>query len=90
LIGLKAAEQDADRQTEYTIQLPNATESLERLRIVREIPDRIFGKEDAQTKAADVLSALVDLIGQQVSHFAILQNRTKLEQKLGCLIRVPN
>jgi hypothetical protein len=57
---------------------------------VREIPDRIFGKEDAQAKAADVLTALVDLIGQQVSHFAILQNRTKFEQKLGCLPRMSN
>jgi hypothetical protein len=55
---------------------------MERLRIVQDIPPRFFSKDKAQAKAASVLSALVNLIGQQVSHFAILQNRTKLEQKL--------
>ena len=57
---------------------------------MKDIPERFFGKEKAQAKAADILSALVDLIGQQVSHFAILQNRTRIEQGLGYFfIRVP-
>jgi hypothetical protein len=56
---------------------------MERLRIIQDIPARFFLKEIAQAKAAAVLGALVNLIGQQVSHFAILQNRTKIEQGLG-------
>jgi hypothetical protein len=63
--------------------LQSATESLERLRIVQDIPTQFFRKDKAQVKAAAVLSALVNLIGQQVAHFAILQNRTKIEQGLG-------
>jgi len=55
---------------------------------MKDIPDRFFGKEKAQAKAADILSALVDLIGQQVSHFAILQNRTRIEQGLGYFLQV--
>jgi len=56
---------------------------------MKDIPERFFGKEKAQAKAADILSALVDLIGQQVSHFAILQNRTRIEQGLGYLLQEP-
>jgi len=55
---------------------------------MKDIPERFFGKEKAQAKAADILSALVDLIGQQVSHFAILQNRTRIEQGLGYFLPV--
>jgi hypothetical protein len=65
------------------MQLQSATESMERLRIVQDIPPRFFLKEIAQAKAATVLTGLVNLIGQQVSHFAILQNRTKIERGLG-------
>jgi hypothetical protein len=56
---------------------------------MKDIPERFFGKEKAQAKAADILSALVDLIGQQVSHFAILQNRTRIEQGLGYFLQAP-
>jgi hypothetical protein len=38
---------------------------------IQDIPARLFLKEIAQAKAATVLSALVNLIGQQVSYFAI-------------------
>lgn len=63
--------------------MQDATESLNRLRIVKDIPERFFGKDKAQAKAADILTALVNLIGQQLSYFAILQNRTHIEQRLG-------
>jgi hypothetical protein len=74
---------DFDRRKDYEQQLQNATESIERLRIVKDIPERFFWKDKAQARAADILSALVNLIGQQVSYFAILQDRTKIEQGLG-------
>jgi len=56
---------------------------------VKDIPQRFFGKEQSQAKAGDILSALVNVIGEQVSYFAILQNRTRIEKGLGDLLQVP-
>ena len=58
-------------------------ESIERLRVVKNISERFLGKEDAQAKAIDALSALVNLVSGQIAHFAILKSRTTVEQGLG-------
>lgn len=63
--------------------MQDATETIERLRIVKDIPREICVQEKAQAKAADLLTAVVNLIGKQVAHFAILKNRTTLERKFG-------
>ena len=76
-------EVDSERRKEYEAQLDDAVKCIERLRIVKEIPQRFFGKEDAQIKAAEILSALVNFIGEQIAHFAILKCRTKVEQGIG-------
>jgi hypothetical protein len=79
----QAIETNSDRQEALPRQLHEASKTIQRLRIVKDIPNEYFEKKTAQVKASDLLTAIVNLIGQQLCHFAILKNRTKAEQKFG-------
>jgi hypothetical protein len=52
---------------------------------VKDIPKRYWDETKAQAKTMDIFAAILNLIGQQLSHFAILQKHSKVMQKTGSL-----
>jgi len=69
--------------------LQQAIEAIERLRIVKEIPKGYWDDQKAQGKTMDILAAILNLIGQQLSHFTILKNQPEGIQKAGDFMLLP-
>jgi hypothetical protein len=76
---------NSERREEFSKQLQQATETIERLRIVKDIPKRYWDETKVQAKTMDIFAAILNLIGQQLSHFAILQKHSKVIQTTGSL-----
>ena len=82
---IKAIKARSERREEFTKQLKQATGTLERLRIVKDIPKGYSDDICTQAKTMDILAAIVNLIGQQLSYFTMLQKRPQVLQKTGNL-----
>ena len=62
-------EDDSDRKAAFDNELANIQISLRRLRLHAHVPERFkYAKEETQVCVLDVLSAMLDLMGQQLSH----------------------
>jgi len=60
---------EADRKAAFEVELTDIQLYLQRLRVHASVPERLqIVRQDIQVNVVEVLSAMMDLIGQQLSH----------------------
>lgn len=68
-VCLQLLEDDSDRKAAFENELGGIQIALQRVTVHAHVPKRFPQvKEDLQVRALDVLSAVLDLIGRQLSH----------------------
>lgn len=79
---------DTDRKRAMEQQLEDGKEEIQRLKLVKEIPDNLSPglKDRLEANAFNVLACLLNLVGENVSYYATFERAGKAISKTGISI----
>jgi hypothetical protein len=86
----KTFDVDADRKRAFELQLEDGKEEIQRLKLVKEIPENLEHglKDRLEANAFNVLGSLLNLVGKNVSYFATFERFGPAVSKTGTPNRV--